>query len=226
MVIWLWLLVYNRGSFCYLFYGKMMKFILISGVLDDSWVNVVFGGAGPQFWRVIDNIHERIEDIFVWHDRRMEVIWMEVGRVGVDCVAFWACHFCSVVVGPANKYGYWKGGEWLCGVLGLPLLFCGGRSICIGAGIFHCGDLSGGFWSGSGEMRLTGGFWDIVGCLWLLVPWCWYPLVMGNYWLLLLPHLYNLYLSSFWIALFYAMMILNLSMHTTATPGEGEGESM
>ena len=56
----------------------------------------------------------------------------------------------------------------MCGVLGLPLMLCGGRSIWIGAGIFHCGDIYGGFWSGSGEMRLTGGFWDIVGCLWLL----------------------------------------------------------
>ena len=26
---------------------------------------------------------------------------MEVGRAGVECVAFWACHFCSVVVGPS-----------------------------------------------------------------------------------------------------------------------------
>ena len=54
---------------------------------------------------------------------------MEVGRVGVDCVVFWTCHCCSVVVGPSNKYGGWKGGGWMCGVLGLPLLLCGGRSI-------------------------------------------------------------------------------------------------
>ena len=36
---------------------------------------------------------------------------MEVGRVGVDCVDFWACRCCSVVVVPADKYGGWKGGE-------------------------------------------------------------------------------------------------------------------
>ena len=24
-------------------------------------------------------------------------------------------------------------------------------------------------------MRLTGGFWDSVGCLWILGPWCWQP---------------------------------------------------
>ena len=27
---------------------------------------------------------------------------MEVGRVGNNCVAFWACHFCYVVVVPAG----------------------------------------------------------------------------------------------------------------------------
>ena len=36
---------------------------------------------------------------------------MEVGRVGVDCVEFWACQCYSVVLGPADKYGGWKGGE-------------------------------------------------------------------------------------------------------------------
>ena len=30
----------------------------------------------------------------------MEEIRMEVGRVGVDCVAFWDLHCCSVVAGP------------------------------------------------------------------------------------------------------------------------------
>ena len=30
---------------------------------------------------------------------------MEVGRVGIDCVAFWTCHCCVVVIGPSNKYG-------------------------------------------------------------------------------------------------------------------------
>ena len=36
---------------------------------------------------------------------------MDIVRVGVDCVAFWACHCCYVVVGPDNKYGDWKGGK-------------------------------------------------------------------------------------------------------------------
>ena len=40
------------------------------------------------------------EDIFVGHDGTMEEIRMDVGRVGVDCVVFWACHCCSVVVIP------------------------------------------------------------------------------------------------------------------------------
>ena len=42
------------------------------------------------------------------------------------------------------------------------------------------------------------------------------PLAVGNSWLLLFPHLYLLFFSSLWLALVYAMMILNLSMHTTA----------
>ena len=37
----------------------------------------------------------------------------------------------------------WKGRGVLCGVLRLPLLFCGGRSSQIGASTFHCGDLPG-----------------------------------------------------------------------------------
>ena len=56
------------------------------------------------------------------------------------------------------------------GIVGLSLLFFGGRSSQIGAGSFHCGDLSGNFWSGSGEMRRTGGFGivlDACGC-WVL----------------------------------------------------------
>ena len=65
-------------------------------------------------------------------------------------------------------------------------------------------------------MRLTGGFWDIVGCLWLLGPWCWQPLAVDKSWLLIFPQLYLLSFSSLWLALVYAMMILNLSMHTTA----------
>ena len=73
-------------------------------------------------------------------------------------------------------------------------------------------------WHGSGEMRLTGGFWDIVSCLWLLGPWCWKPLAVGNSWILLFPHLYLLFFSSIWLALVYATMIQNLSMQTTGTP--------
>ena len=70
---------------------------------------------------------------------------MDVGRVGVDCVEFWACHCCYVVVGPANNYVGWKGGEYLCGVLVMSLLFCGCRYRRIGAGSFQCGEFSGGF---------------------------------------------------------------------------------
>ena len=70
-------------------------------------------------------------------------------------------------------------------------------------------------------MRLKGGYWDSVGCLWLLGPWCWQPLAADNYWILILPHLNLLYFSSLWIALVYAMVILNPRMHTTATPGGG-----
>ena len=43
-----------------------------------------------------------------------------------------------------DKDGVWKSGGWLCGVLGLPLIFCGGRSRHIGEGRFHYGDLHGG----------------------------------------------------------------------------------
>ena len=81
-------------------------------------------------------------------------------------------------------------------------------------------------WRGSGEMRLTGGFWYSLVYLWLLGPWCWQPLEVGNSWIFLLPHLYLLYFSSLWLALVYAMMRLNSIMHTTGTPGGGGGESM
>ena len=93
-------------------------------------------------------------EIFVGRDGRMEEIRMEVGRVGVDCVEFWAWHCCCVVVGPDNKYVVCKGGGLLCGVLGLPLLFCSGGSSRIGAGVSHCGYPSGGF-CGAGVER-----WD------------------------------------------------------------------
>ena len=32
--------------------------------------------------------------------------------MGVDFVGFLGYHFCSVVVGPSDKYGGWKGGGW------------------------------------------------------------------------------------------------------------------
>ena len=70
-------------------------------------------------------------------------------------------------------------------------------------------------------MRLTGGFWDSVGCLWILGPLCWQPLAVGNSWLLLFQHLYLFSPSSLCLALFYAMMILNPSMHTPGIPGGG-----
>ena len=80
-------------------------------------------------------------------------------------------------------------------------------------------------WCGSGEMILTGGFWGSDSCIWILGIWCWQPLAVGNSWILILPHLYLLYLSSLWLALAYAMIILNLIIHTTGTTGGG-GESM
>ena len=70
-------------------------------------------------------------------------------------------------------------------------------------------------------MILSGGFWDSVGCLWVLGPWCWQPLAVGNSSLLLLPNLYLLSFSYIWLALVYAMMRLNPSIHTTGTPGGG-----
>ena len=89
----------------------------------------------------------------------------------------WACHCCYVVVSPANKYGGWKGGGWLCGILGLPLMFCAGRSSRIGAGSFHCGYLSGGFYGAVverwdwqvdfGIVLAAFGYWDLgVDSLW------------------------------------------------------------
>ena len=76
-------------------------------------------------------------------------------------------------------------------------------------------------WCGSGKIRPTGGFWDSAGCLWLLGTWFWKTLTVGNSWILLFSHLYLLSFYSLWLALVYAMMILNLSMHTTATQGGG-----
>ena len=74
-------------------------------------MKVLSGSTGPQRLRVLDNIHKITEDIFVRHDGKMEEIRKEVVRVGVDCVDFWDCHCCSVVVGPADKYEGWKFGK-------------------------------------------------------------------------------------------------------------------
>ena len=51
-----------------------------------------------------------------------------------------------------DKDGGWKGGGGMCGVLGLALMLCGGRSRRIGEGIFYCGYLTGGFY-GAGVER-------------------------------------------------------------------------
>ena len=78
-------------------------------------------------------------------------------------------------------------------------------------------------WCGIGEMILTGGFLDSVGCLWMLGPWCWQPFVVGNYWIFLFPNFYLFSFFSLWLTLVYVMMILNMIMHTTVTPGRGNG---
>ena len=67
----------------------------------------------------------------------------------------------------------------------------------------------------------TGGFWDSVGCLWLLRPWCWHTLEVGNSWILIFPQFYLFYLSSIWLSLVYTTMILNTIMHTRGKPGGG-----
>ena len=72
-------------------------------------------------------------------------------------------------------------------------------------------------------MILKGGVWVSVGYLWLLVPWCWQPFLVGYYCLFLFLYLYLLYFSSLWISLVYAMMILNMIMHTTGTTVGGGG---
>ena len=99
----------------------------------------------------------------------MEVIRMEVGKVEVDCVEFWACHCFYVVVGKTDKYWVFKGGYWLCGILGLPLLLFGSQSIRIGAGSFHWGDLSGGF-CGLGVERWD---WQVDFGIMLAAFGCW-----------------------------------------------------
>ena len=65
---------------------------------------------------------------------------------------------------------------------------------------------------------------------WLLGS-CWLPLAVGTLLLaafgcgellaIAIPKLVPLDFSSLWLALVYAMIILNLSMHTTGTPGRG-----
>ena len=56
---------------------------------------------------------------------------------------------------------------------------------------------------------------------WLLGSWCWKHLAVGYFWIFLFTYLYLFYFSYLWLSLFYAMMILNPSMHTTGTPGRG-----
>ena len=69
----------------------------------------------------------------------------------------------------------------------------------------------------------------ILGC-------CWLPLAVGTLMLAyfgcgellanIFPHLLLFYFSSLWLALVYAMMILNLNMHTTVTLGGGGRDIM
>ena len=99
LLIWFWSLVSTRGSFPCFVLEKCLYLYSYSRFLAISWVNAVFGSTGPQWWRVLDTIHESMEEIFVWHDGRMGVIRMEVGSVGVDYVEFWVCSYFSVVVG-------------------------------------------------------------------------------------------------------------------------------
>ena len=73
-------------------------------------------------------------------------------------------------------------------------------------------------------MRLIGGFWDSIGCLWLLGPWKLAAFGGGEILAIAIPTLVPLlFLLSLVV---YAMMILNMSIHTTGTTGEGWGESV
>ena len=67
------------------------------------------------------------------------------------------------------KDGVWKVGGWLCGVLGLPLMFYVGRYRRLLAGSFHCGDLSGGFF-GTGEEKW---YWRVDFGVVLAAFGCW-----------------------------------------------------
>ena len=68
-----------------------------------------------------------------------------------------------------DKDGGWKGGGWLRSILYMTLMLCGGRSIRIGAGIFHNGDLSGVF-CGVGVERWD---WQLVLGIVLVDFVCW-----------------------------------------------------
>ena len=117
------------------------------------------------------------------------------------------------------KDGGYNFGVWLCIVLGLTLLLCCVMFSWIGSGRFHCRDLSGGF---CGAVVYNWD-WQVAFGIVLAAFGCWQPLVVGKYRLLLFPHLYLLYFSYIFLYLVYSMIILNLIMHTTATP-DGWGE--
>ena len=108
----------------------------------------------------------------IWR-RRPSILnssWHHPWKHGRDfCMTWW--------MDGGDKYGGWKDGGWLCGVLVLPLLFCGGMSIRIGAGRFHCGDLYGGF-CGTGVET-----WDWQVAFGIVFPDCgyWY-LGVGILW--------------------------------------------
>ena len=98
------------------------------------------------FWKA-DEIHTHIggywwllSEIFIWRRRpsMLKSSWQHPWKNGRDLFQTWWKD-------GGDKDRGWKGGGWLCGILGLPLLLCGGRSSRIGAVIFHCGDLYGGF---------------------------------------------------------------------------------
>ena len=76
-----------------------------------------------------------------------------------------------------DKDGGWKGEGLLCGVLGLTMMFCGGRCIWIGAVSFHCGELFGGF-CGAGVQRWD---WKVDFGIVMAAFSCW-DLGVGSLW--------------------------------------------
>ena len=107
------------------------------------------------FWKA-DDIHNRLGGSWyslsgtcIWRRRSTMVksSWQHPWIDGRDFFLTWW-------KAGGDKYGGWKDGGWMCGVLGLPMLLYDGRSIHIGSGKFHCGDLTGCF-CGAGVER-----WD------------------------------------------------------------------